>query len=319
MTLAEFEAKYTGAEGVGDTLENTGQCVGLIEAWLDQLGTPHIWGNAKDLMTNADRGAYDVVLNTPDGIPSPGDVFCFDGYYGGGVGHTGLVVSADVNQVTLFQQNDPEGSTPHLKSYTYDHALGWIHPKISNQGDEGVITDADNEYGRWNKLFYQIRGRAASRQEFQQAAVGQTWLHAMEILSDSTEADAATHNQEVGSAAVKDNWQGQIAALTVERDSLKARVARDVADAGALKKQLADAAAANQSLTADLEVAKQQLAKLSAPGPQTSPQPVVDPLSGPGKQQSGDGSSSSDVPVNSIYDTLKRLWAQLVAWLRSHK
>ena len=57
---------------------------------------------------------------------------------------------------------------------------------------QAIIHDYDNEYGRWNKLFMQIRGRNASRDEFKASAVGQTWLHAMEILSDSTEADAAT-------------------------------------------------------------------------------------------------------------------------------
>ena len=73
-----------------------------------------------------------------------------------------------------------------------------------------MVQDTDNEYGRWRKAFYQIRGRDANRQEFKNAAVGRTWLNALEILSDDPEADSSTNNQEVGKVAIQDNWQGQI-------------------------------------------------------------------------------------------------------------
>ncbi len=82
-----------------------------------------------------------------------------------------------------------------------------------------MIQDTDHEYGRWNKLGYQIRGRGLSRDEFRASAVGRTWLSAIEILSDNKEADTTTRAQEIGQMAVRDNWEGQIYGLI---DQLKA-------------------------------------------------------------------------------------------------
>lgn len=88
---------------------------------------------------------------------------------------------------------------------------------------EPMISDADNEYGRWNKLFYQIRGRNATRDEFRKFAVGKTWLRAMEILSDDKEADQSTNAQVVGSRAIAQNWQGQISDLRSQVEKLGER------------------------------------------------------------------------------------------------
>lgn len=140
MTLQAFIDKYSNPKEypVGDTDANLGQCVGLVEVWTDLLGLPHTWGNAKDLPANADRKAYDVFTA---GTPQPGDIFCFDGFYGEGVGHTGIVAQATPTTVTLFQQNDPGGSIPHLKTYSYAHTVGWIHPKKINPTEEPMDKD----------------------------------------------------------------------------------------------------------------------------------------------------------------------------------
>ena len=131
MTLDEFITKYTGQSNVGDTPENIGQCVGLIEVYTDMLGLPHTWGNAKDLFTTADPSSFDIIQNTPTNFPLAGDILVFGTTYGNGSGHTGIVVTADANTVTLFEQNDPVGSTPHETRYNYPDCLGWLHPKVS--------------------------------------------------------------------------------------------------------------------------------------------------------------------------------------------
>lgn len=95
---------------------------------------------------------------------------------------------------------------------------------IYQGGSEPMISNTDNEYWRWNKLFMQIRGRQASREEFKNAAVGQNWLRAMEILSDSPEADAATQAGQVGAQAIKDNWPGQIGTLQKQLSDANAKV-----------------------------------------------------------------------------------------------
>lgn len=156
MTLLEFILKYYDQKNVGDTLENTGQCVGLIETWTDLLGLVHTWGNAKDLLVNADTGVFDVVQNTPTNIPLPGDIFVFGKNYGGGLGHTGIVVAASVNIVSLFEQNDPKGATPRLKTYIYggpNDALGWLHPKNFNAIDSSVIDSLKKERDAQKELY----------------------------------------------------------------------------------------------------------------------------------------------------------------------
>lgn len=136
LRLAEFIKQYTGVSGTGDTPENKGQCVGLIEVWLDNLGLndPHLYGNAKDLLGNADSNKFDIILNNPNDLsqfPLPGDIAVFDSSWGNGFGHTGITVTANGTAFDLFEQNNPEGSAPVVGSHkNYNGVIGWLHPKV---------------------------------------------------------------------------------------------------------------------------------------------------------------------------------------------
>lgn len=125
-SLSEFIGKYLGVPNVGDTPGNKGQCVGLIEVWLDLNKRPHIAGNAVDLMANADLGTYAIVKNGPLNVPSPGDIVCWDGTWGGGFGHTAIVVAANTMHLAVFEQNDPDGSPPVVATHGYKGVQGWI-------------------------------------------------------------------------------------------------------------------------------------------------------------------------------------------------
>jgi hypothetical protein len=127
--LHTFMALMVGKQGVGDTFANKGQCVGLVEAWLDSLGAPHIWGNAKDLLYNAPTGHYKRTYNSPTNLPSVGDVVVWGNTWGSGYGHCGIVVAATAMAFTAFEQNDPLASKPHVKGYSYDGVIGWLTPK----------------------------------------------------------------------------------------------------------------------------------------------------------------------------------------------
>lgn len=162
--LQSFIAQYTGVL-TGDTPQNQGQCVGLIEKWLDSFNLSHIWGNAADLLSNADPSVYTVVHNTPTNSPSPGDIFVFGSSYGGGLGHTGIVTSADVNTITLFEQNDPLGSPPQLKTYTYTGAIGWIHPNIFTPTTNQTVTDQQVT----DQLNAQIQATSSCQQQLKTA------------------------------------------------------------------------------------------------------------------------------------------------------
>lgn len=187
ITLSDFMVKYAGVANVGDTSENTGECVGLVQSYLDELGTnSHIWGNAKDLVANADRNAYDVVYNDPDNQPNAGDIVCFDGYYGNGNGHTGIAVSATQNSMVLFEQNDPEGSTPHTEVYNYDHCIGWIHPKILDNQGASEVPISDDEVKDLYRVF--LKREPVNNEEA--GWVGQSWHDAFYGIKDSLEAQA---------------------------------------------------------------------------------------------------------------------------------
>ena len=120
-------------------------------------------------------------------------------------------------------------------------------------GGEPVISNVDNEYFRWNKLFYQIRGRNASREEFVAAAVGRNWLAAMETLSDSPEADLATSDGVLGAVARTNNWQQQITDLLAQAEILKKNPTQEQFDA--LKTQL-------QTCSESMTISTQQLAAI---------------------------------------------------------
>lgn len=126
ILLPQFVTNLTGQINIGNTPENKGQCVGLEAVWCDNLGLPHIWGNAIQLLDNADKSAYTVVMNTPTNAPSQGDIVVFK------PNHTAIVVKADVNTLTVFEQNDHDANDPsgacQVKDYTYENVVGWLHP-----------------------------------------------------------------------------------------------------------------------------------------------------------------------------------------------
>lgn len=126
IALLPFVQKYLGAQNTGNTPQNKGQCVGLIEVWTMANGKPHIIGNAVDLLRNADPNAYSVVENTPTNVPPSGAVVCWNGTWGNGYGHTAVVVAATVDYLVTFEQNDPEGSPPIVATHSYAGVQGWL-------------------------------------------------------------------------------------------------------------------------------------------------------------------------------------------------
>lgn len=139
--LLAFILQYYGIL-CGNTPENKGQCVGLISLWQDRLGISHEWGDAKDLLANADTSKFDVIyndVNNPNQFPLPGDVLVYGSTWGGGVGHTGVVLIADGNSIILFEQNNP--GAPIIKREPYNGLLGWLHLKGFNVDQQAVIDE----------------------------------------------------------------------------------------------------------------------------------------------------------------------------------
>jgi hypothetical protein len=126
MDLATFISALLSQRNVGDTQENAGQCVGLVERWLDANKKPHIWGDAKDLMTNAPPSVFKVTANLPLNAPQPGNIVCWDSSWGLGHGHTAIVIAANIRSLAVFEQNNPIGSAPIVWTHGYTGVAGWI-------------------------------------------------------------------------------------------------------------------------------------------------------------------------------------------------
>lgn len=124
--LGPFIQKYLRQGNIGTNGINRGQCVGLVEVWLDALGKPHIPGNAVDLLANAPAEGYKVTMNDPTNYPVAGDIVCWNGTWGGGYGHTAVVIAANANELLTLEQNDPEGAPVNIGVHDYSGVQGWI-------------------------------------------------------------------------------------------------------------------------------------------------------------------------------------------------
>jgi len=133
--LKDFINKFINKGGVGNTPQNKGQCVGLVNVWVSELGLDHIWGNAKDLWKNYNPKQFDFILNTPDAYPLAGDIVVWNEKMGGGYGHTAIATGVHKTEgkstdwFEAFSQNDPFGSLCVLKKYSYNNVIGFIRPK----------------------------------------------------------------------------------------------------------------------------------------------------------------------------------------------
>ena len=130
MTIQEFFDKYNNQPNVGNTPQNRGECVGLVSLWMDNFNIPHVYGHAKDLYVNAPDDYFAKIANTPDAIVQEGDMVVWGAGYNGTFGHTGIAKGkATVDKFDCFEQNDPLGSKPHIKTYNYAYVIGWLRFK----------------------------------------------------------------------------------------------------------------------------------------------------------------------------------------------
>lgn len=150
MTYTEFYNQYLNQRIDIDGIAGF-QCVDIPKAYakyvwgLDFHSTGYS-GGAKDIIQpGAIWNDSDVTrtLNTPGGIPLQGAVIVFNGAINNPFGHTGVCISADINTITILEQNGGRASatgtgSDAIRSQTYNYTpnssgigecLGWITPK----------------------------------------------------------------------------------------------------------------------------------------------------------------------------------------------
>lgn len=129
VSVSQFVSEYNG-KFVKSPHGILGQCVSVPSEFAILNANPELYGagdgTALQIWNNG-VGGYQKIKNVPANQPAPGDFIFFDNTYGNGAGHTGVVVTANLESLVLFEQNDPTGSAAHEETYNYSHVLGWFH------------------------------------------------------------------------------------------------------------------------------------------------------------------------------------------------
>ena len=146
IAIEDFIKKYNNQYVEEVDASNPNQCFDLVLRYCKENGIPtniFPFMGASDIYDKfgPDQAKYfDRFFNGPNDIPPVGAIAVFTGYFNGywyngkyylGRGHTGLVRSADLYSVQLFEQNDPTTSSSHVKTYSYQFISGWLIPKLS--------------------------------------------------------------------------------------------------------------------------------------------------------------------------------------------
>lgn len=152
MTLNEFVDKYLGKKVDFDGAYGN-QCVDLARFyWKEVCGIQQPKGvaGAADFWSNYStdpilKDNFEKIVNTPEAVAQPGDVVVWNRNYGK-FGHIAVCVSADMNNLSCFSQNDPSGALCGLKAYKYTNIYGWLRPKKATMtADEMIIKKTDFE------------------------------------------------------------------------------------------------------------------------------------------------------------------------------
>ena len=131
MIADDFFNKYNG-KGVDWDGYYGFQCVDLYRQYVKEVvGCPQSPGvtGAADIWDTYLKEYFDRIANTPEGVPTKGDIVIWSKNAGGGFGHVGIASVGDTNTFTSFDQNWPVGSVCHFQPHNYTNVLGWLRPK----------------------------------------------------------------------------------------------------------------------------------------------------------------------------------------------
>ena len=121
---------------VGKALDYDGQygaqCVDLIAYYYKYLGNTTPGGNAKDYATNALPSGWKRIANYNGFVPSPGDIAVWK-QGTSGYGHVGIVISANLSNLTVVDQYGSTDQKTHTTTYKYSWGgfYGVIRPDFA--------------------------------------------------------------------------------------------------------------------------------------------------------------------------------------------
>jgi hypothetical protein len=154
ISFDEFVKKYEGKE-VGYPNDNyfKGECLSLSKWHIKEVygiepppsgcnGARCYWS----IFPNPLGTVLKKIPNTPDLVPKRGWIAVWNGNTGGGYGHIGSVLSADVNNFISLDQNW-NGRHAHRVTHNYNNVYGFLAPK--SEGDN--MADMYKGYDLENK------------------------------------------------------------------------------------------------------------------------------------------------------------------------
>jgi uncharacterized coiled-coil protein SlyX len=119
MTYTEFKNKWLGKScEMGGSANAIDQCVDLANAWISEgYNEPMVFGtNAVDFPSKISSN-FEFIKNTPEGIPSQGDLMIYKSP--DGIGHIDIFDNGDNNIFYAFSQNWPIGAKCSMVKHIY--------------------------------------------------------------------------------------------------------------------------------------------------------------------------------------------------------
>lgn len=164
MSFDEFKQQNNGKYIEKEDSANLNQCFDLAFAWVDYLGIPRdtirhqlacqIYTNPLDITLQY----FEIIPNTPNGVPQKGDLVVWAGVFNGGAGHVGIATgSGNSNIFEVFEQNDPLKSPSHLKTYAYASVLGWLRPRLLQPNYKTVLQAVKQKVDELTQLLQQAQ------------------------------------------------------------------------------------------------------------------------------------------------------------------
>jgi len=151
MTLSAFTDKFV-SEKEGNTYgfpdgSYVGECLSLVKLFIQEFygiyppasgcnGARCYWS----LFPNPLRTVLKKVPNTPDLIPEKGWIVVWNKNAGAGYGHIAIILDADINSFTSFDQNY-YGKHAHKQNHNYANVEGFLAPIKDVSSTDENMTD----------------------------------------------------------------------------------------------------------------------------------------------------------------------------------
>lgn len=114
-----------------------GQCMDLYHQYVHEVtGLEHPSASSAYKLWGYTYSDYDKVSNTPEAIPTKGDIIIWNQNSGGGHGHVAIFHEGDVNSFVSFDQNWRAINVSELTKHNYENVDGWLTPKKNTMKED---------------------------------------------------------------------------------------------------------------------------------------------------------------------------------------